>query len=106
MEFLWAIYIYFLRPLLSLYFWVIIINAVMSWLVAFNVINRNNQIVEMIGRFTYAVTEPALRPIRRFIPPIGGLDITPIILILAVIFVRDWLLIEVIGAIAGPPALR
>jgi YggT family protein len=101
MNFLWAIYGYFLKPLLTILVWVIVINAVLSWLVAFNVVNPQNQLVSMIGRFTYAITEPLLRPIRRFIPPLGGVDITPIILILAIIFTREYLLPELISLITG-----
>jgi YggT family protein len=95
-DFLTAIYFYFLRPLLTILVWVIIINAILSWLVAFNVVNPRNQIVSIIGRFTDTVTRPLLRPLRRFIPSLGGVDITPLILILAIFFVRDWLLREVL----------
>ncbi len=97
MSFLAAVYGYFARPLLTILVWVIIINAILSWLVAFRVVNPHNQIVSMIGRFTEAVTEPLLRPFRRFIPPLGGIDITPLILILAIFFLRDYLLPLVLG---------
>jgi len=76
-----------LRMALNLYLWVIILNVIMSWLVAFNVINRHNQIVNMIGRFLHQATEPALRPIQRVVPSFGGLDISPIILILGIYLV-------------------
>ena len=78
---------------IDLYVWVIIIAAVMSWLVAFNVINRHNQVVAMIGDIVYRLTEPALAQIRRFMPNLGGIDISPVILILLLYFVRN-LLIE------------
>jgi YggT family protein len=94
-----AVYVYFLHPLLSILVWVIIINAILSWLVAFRVVNPHNQLVSMIGRFTMAITEPLLRPFRRFIPPLGGIDITPIILILAIFFVRDWVLPQLLNLI-------
>ena len=73
---------------LSIYLWFIIIGAVMSWLVAFNVINAYNQFVGTVLSFLHRVTEPALRPIRRYMPDLGGIDISPIILILGIQFIR------------------
>lgn len=73
---------------LNLYLWAIIIGAILSWLVAFNVINVYNQFVGMVLMFLRRITEPALRPIRRFMPDLGGVDISPIILILLVQFLR------------------
>ncbi len=61
----------------------------MSWLTSFNVINTHNRFVYLVGDFLYRITEPALKPIRRFMPQLGGLDISPIILILAIYFVRN-----------------
>ena len=66
----------------DLYIWIIIIGAIMSWLVAFNIINTTNQFVYMVIDFIYRITEPALRPIRRVIPNFGSVDISPIVLIL------------------------
>jgi YggT family protein len=74
--------------LLGLYIWVIIIGAILSWLVAFDVVNTRNRVVYMIGDFTHRLTEPALRPIRRFVPNLGGIDISPLLLILLLFFVR------------------
>lgn len=73
---------------LELYIWVIIIGAILSWLIAFNILNTTNQVVYTIVDFLYRITEPALRPIRRFIPNFGGIDISPIILILVLIFLQ------------------
>jgi len=73
---------------LNLYLWCIIISAVLSWLVAFNVVNTSNQIVYTIGSFLYRITEPALAPIRRFLPNLGGIDISPVILIFIIIFIQ------------------
>lgn len=73
---------------LQLYLWCIVISAVLSWLVAFNVVNTSNQIVYMVGSFLYKITEPALAPIRRFMPNLGGIDISPVILIFAIIFLQ------------------
>ncbi len=92
----WAIYSYLLSPLLQLLIWLMIINAVLSWLVAFNVVNPSNQFVNMIYRFTNAVTDPLLRPLRKVIPSLGGMDITPIILILLIQFFDRYVLASVI----------
>ncbi|MEK1903225.1 MULTISPECIES: YggT family protein [unclassified Rhizobium] len=73
---------------LNLYWYVIIASAIFSWLYAFNVINSNNQFVNQLGMFFYNATEPALRPIRRFLPNLGGIDISPIILLLIIIFIQ------------------
>jgi YggT family protein len=76
---------------LTLYSYVIIASAIFSWLHAFNVINSSNHFVASIGEFLYRVTEPALRPIRRFIPDLGGIDISPIILLLIIFFLQRFL---------------
>lgn len=80
---------------LDLYWWVIIASAIFSWLYAFNVVNSRNQFVGSIGNMLYRLTEPALRPIRRFIPDLGGIDISPIILLLLLFFLRQFLLTTV-----------
>jgi YggT family protein len=74
---------------LSLYIWVLIASAIMSWLVAFNVINPRNDFVRTVWDVLYRVTEPALRPIRRFMPNLGGIDISPIILLLIIFFAQS-----------------
>ena len=73
---------------LELYIWVVIAAAIFSWLIAFHVVNARNQVVAMVGEFLYRVTEPALRPIRNFLPNLGGIDISPVILFLIIIFIR------------------
>lgn len=77
---------------LDLYWWVIIASAIFSWLYAFNVVNARNQFVGSIGNMLYRLTEPALRPIRRFMPDLGGVDISPIILLLLLFFLRQLIL--------------
>ena len=72
-----------------LYIWALILSAVLSWLVAFKVINTQNRFVYAVGDFLYRITEPALRPIRKYIPAFGGLDLTPVILILLLLFVKS-----------------
>jgi len=76
---------------LNLYTWVLIASAIFSWLYAFNVINSRNQFVNAIGSFLVNVTEPALRPIRRILPNLGGIDISPIILLLIIFFIRSFM---------------
>lgn len=80
-----------INELLNLYWWVIIIGAVLSWLVAFEVINTRNRFVAMALDFTYRLTEPAMRPIRRFLPDLGGIDISPVILLLGIMFLQKLL---------------
>lgn len=73
--------------ILDIYWWLVIIQAVVSWLIAFNIINTYSRPVAMVLDFLYRITEPALRPIRQFVPVLGGLDISPIILLLIIWFV-------------------
>ena len=80
-----------LIAILDIYWWLVIIQAVASWLIAFNILNTYNRPVAMILDFLYRATEPALRPIRRFVPNLGGLDVTPIILLLLIWLVEMWL---------------
>lgn len=77
----------------ELFMWLLIIQAVMSWLLAFNVVNPRNQVVGMIWQFMLRVTEPLLRPIRRILPNFGGLDLAPLVLILIIYFVRRAILL-------------
>jgi len=76
---------------ISIYIWLLIISAILSWLVAFNVVNTRNRFVYMVGYFLERVTEPALRPLRRILPNFGGIDISPAVLILLLIFLRNLL---------------
>jgi YggT family protein len=73
---------------LNLYVWLVIAQAVLSWLIAFNVVNTRNQFVAMVWDFLYRITEPVLGPIRRLMPNLGGIDISPVILILIIIFLQ------------------
>jgi YggT family protein len=81
-----------LGGLLALLWWAIIISAVLSWLVAFDIINLRNQAVYQIATFLERVTDPILRPFRRIIPPLGGVDISPIVVLLILTGVRTILL--------------
>jgi YggT family protein len=82
-----------LLTIINLYIWVLIASAVLSWLLAFNVLNTHNRFVYLLSDFLYRITEPALRPIRRIVPLLGGVDISPVVLILLLIFVQN-LIIE------------
>jgi YggT family protein len=74
--------------ILDLYVWLLIASAILSWLIAFNVVNTRNQFVASVAEFLYKITEPVLRPIRNFLPSFGGLDISPIIVILIIMFIQ------------------
>ena len=83
----------FIVLVIDLYIWVIIASAILSWLIAFNVVNTQNRFVYTIADMLYRVTEPALRPIRSILPNLGGIDISPVILILFLLFIRDVVLL-------------
>jgi YggT family protein len=87
-----------IATVITIYIYVLVASAILSWLVAFNVVNTSNRFVYMIGDFLYRVTEPALRPIRRFVPLLGGVDISPVVLILLLVFLRDFILIDLARA--------
>ena len=77
--------------LLNLYVWVLIIGAAISWLVAFDIINTRNRFVQKTGELCYRLTDPLLRPIRRVLPIIGGLDLSPLVLIFGIMFLQSFL---------------
>ena len=79
----------FISLLLQLYVYILIAAAVLSWLIAFNVVNTRSPVVHAIADFLYRITEPVLRPIRNMLPNLGGIDISPIIVILIIIFIQS-----------------
>ncbi|MCP4307829.1 MAG: YggT family protein [bacterium] len=79
----------FISWLLQLYIYVLIASAVLSWLIAFNVVNTGNQFVAALVQFLHVVTEPVLRPIRNILPNFGGIDISPVVVILIIIFIQS-----------------
>jgi YggT family protein len=81
--------LYIILIILDIYIWLLIAAAVLSWLIAFNVINTRNQFVATVGDFLYRITEPVLRPIRNMLPSLGGIDISPVVLILIIILIKD-----------------
>ena len=78
-----------ISSIIGLYTWIVIIHIIMSWLVNFNIINTSNQFVSIINNFLYAATEPILQRIRRFLPSISGLDLSPMVLIFALMFLSN-----------------
>ena len=80
--------LWLINTIITVYIWLLIAQAVLSWLLAFGVVNRYNRTVAIIGDFLYRITEPALRPIRNFLPNFGGVDTSPVILILILMFLR------------------
>ena len=74
---------------IDLYVWIVVIGVVLSWLAAFNVVNMSNRFVHLVADFIYRITEPALRPIRNFLPNLGGFDVSPVVLILILIAIQE-----------------
>ena len=90
--FLWLI-----DTIINIYIWLLIASAVLSWLIAFNVVNPRNPLVHNVGEFLYRITEPLLRPIRNMLPNLGGIDVSPVILIIGLLFLRQlifWLYLQ------------
>lgn len=86
---------------LGLYEWVVIAAVIMSWLVGYGVVNRYNQVARMVGDVLYALTEPVLRPIRRIVPSIGGIDLSPLILLILIYCARAFLMVDVLRLLGG-----
>jgi YggT family protein len=92
--FLWLV-----DEVISIYIWLLIAQAILSWLLAFGVVNRYNRIVATVEDFLWRITDPLLRPIRNFLPNLGGIDISPVVLILLLLFLKR-LMFEVFGYLA------
>ena len=82
-------FILLVERIIDLYVWVLIVNVIFSWLVAFNVLNTQNRFVNIVLEVTYKLTDPPLNYIRKFIPNLGSIDISPVILILVLMFIKD-----------------
>ena len=80
-----------ISAILTIVWWVFLIMIIMSWLISFNVINTRNQFVAGVWRALGQVTEPVLRPIRRILPPMGGLDLSPIIVFIIIFFLQQFI---------------
>jgi YggT family protein len=81
--------VWLIVTIIDLYFWIVVLSAVLSWLIAFNVANPRNPIVGRVWDVLVRLTEPALAPIRRFLPNLGGIDISPVILILLILLIEN-----------------
>ena len=77
------------NDIVNLYIWILVINAILSWLVAFNILNTGNRFVYSVLEVSYKLTSPALNFIRRYLPNLGSIDISPVILILGLMFLRN-----------------
>jgi len=78
-----------LDSIIAIYIWIVIINAILSWFVAFNILNTQNRFVFSVLDTTYKLTDPALNKIRRFLPTFGSVDLSPVVLILFLMFIRN-----------------
>jgi YggT family protein len=83
---------FIISSLITLVIWALVANAILSWLVAFDVVNMRNRAIYQIARMLDAVTTPILRPFRRFIPPLGGIDVSPIIVIIVLVGIQMYIL--------------
>ena len=85
-------FIWLVLTFIDLYMWIVIIGVVLSWLVAFNVVNTTNRFIFMVGDFTHRATEPALGRIRRYVPNLGGMDVSPMVLIILLMFLQRFII--------------
>lgn len=92
-------FITLILTIINLYIYIVIAGVILSWLIAFNVINLSNQFIQMVMRFIEAVTDPVLRPIRSIMPDLGGVDLSPLILILLLYFVKNLIIEYGIGLV-------
>ncbi|MEE2526973.1 YggT family protein [Hyphobacterium sp. HN65] len=89
-----ALIVYFLDPVLGLFILILIVGIILSWLISFRIVNPYNPFVGSLWRMTSTLTEPVLQPVRRILPNLGGLDFSPLVVILLIQFIRGWLLPE------------
>jgi YggT family protein len=80
-----------LSLVLTIVWWIFLIMIIMSWLISFNIINTRNDFVNAVWRVLNQITEPILKPIRRIIPPMGGLDLSPIVVFVIIFFLQNWI---------------
>ena len=85
-------FFWLIDTVLGIYIMLVFAQVVLSWLVGFNVVNTRNRFVYLVGDFLHRVTEPALRPIRRLLPSFGGIDLSPVVLLLGLYFIRQLLI--------------
>ena len=85
-----------LDSIISLYLWCLFIFVILSWLINFGIVNTQHRFIYLVMDFLYKITEPPLRPIRRFVPNFGGIDISPIIIVFGLIFVRNLIMVDLV----------
>ncbi|MEC7289906.1 MAG: YggT family protein [Pseudomonadota bacterium] len=95
----WALHSYFISPVLTIFFFGLLVYVILGWLMIGGVVDNRNPTVRSIYGFLFSIIEPVAKPIRRFIPPIGGLDLSILVVALAIPFLRDWLIPRLIFAI-------
>jgi YggT family protein len=93
--------IWLITTVIKIYIWVVVLHVVLSWLVVFNVVNTRNRFVYLVGDVLHKLTEPVLGPIRRILPNLGGIDISPLLLLLLLIFIENLLLNDLAPALLG-----
>jgi len=91
-------FVLLIDTVINIYTWAVIAHVVLSWLVSFRVVNTQNRFVYLLGDFLYRITEPALRPIRKILPNLGGIDIAPIVLLLLLFFLRNLVICDMFSA--------
>ncbi len=91
-------FVLLIDTVINIYTWAVIAHVVLSWLVSFRVVNTQNRFVYLVGDFLYRITEPALRPIRKILPNLGGIDIAPIVLLLLLFFLRNLVICDMFSA--------
>ena len=91
-------FVLLIDTVINIYTWAVIVHVVLSWLVSFRVVNTQNRFVYLVGDFLYRITEPALRPIRKILPNLGGIDIAPIVLLLLLFFLRNLVICDMFSA--------
>ena len=84
---------------LDILWWLCVASAILSWLFAFNIVNARNPFIDTVGTFLYRATEPLYRPIRRVLPNLGGLDLSPLVLLLGIIFLQSLITLYIVPAI-------
>ncbi|MBC8129665.1 MAG: YggT family protein [Rhizobiaceae bacterium] len=84
---------------LDILWWLIVASAILSWLYAFNIVNPGNQFVDTVGNFLYRMTEPLYRPIRRILPNLGGIDLSPLVLLLSIFFLQQLIILYIAPAV-------
>ncbi|MFN3214484.1 MAG: YggT family protein [Henriciella sp.] len=94
-----ALHGYFISPILTIYFFLLLAYVILGWLMVGGVVDNRNQTVRSIYQFLFQIIEPVARPIRRFIPPLGNLDLSILVIALAIPFLRDWAIPRFILAI-------